>query len=259
MIVNEFKRFLFDLDGVLHIGEHAQPYAKETIERLRSLQKEIRFITNNPCTTREMTKDKLVSLDIEAYTEEVITASSATAHYLKENQLHHVKLLGDEYMQEELELAGIHVSNQEHIDAVVVGWADDVTFGDVRTASRLIRNGARFIATGEDFVFPLPDGPAPATGVLSIAIEKASGQKPTVIGKPYAPMFEEATKGLIDKKDAIVIGDNLNTDIKGAHDFGLKGVLVEHEMSHAYEVVQKYQPDAMIHHLEHLFTKSLRT
>lgn len=261
IIANEFKRYLFDLDGVLYIGEHAEPYAQETIEKLRSLHKEIRFITNNPCTTREMTKNKLVSLGIEAYTDEVITASSAIAQYLKANNLSQVLLLGDIYMKQELLNAGIHCVDtaDDVVEAVVVGWSDDVTFKDVRIASRWIRKGIPFIAAGRDYVFPLPDGPAPATGVLSIALEKASGQKPTVIGKPFAPMFAEATRGLTNKADAVVIGDNLHTDIKGAHDYGLTGVLVTHQLSGAYEPIEVYKPDAVIDHLEHLFTKRIES
>lgn len=66
MIAQSFDAFLFDLDGVVYVGEQALTGAPEALKKLRQMNKIIRFVTNNPCTTREKVKEKLARLNIEA-------------------------------------------------------------------------------------------------------------------------------------------------------------------------------------------------
>ena len=48
-------------------------------------------------------------------------------------------------------------------------------------------------------------------------------------GKPYKRIYEYALEvsGITDKSKIIAIGDNVNTDIKGAKDFGINAYLVD--------------------------------
>ena len=45
-IAHNYKSFLFDLDGVIYLGDSVIPGTKETIEYLRTLNKNIRFLTS---------------------------------------------------------------------------------------------------------------------------------------------------------------------------------------------------------------------
>lgn len=46
------------------------------------------------------------------------------------------------------------------------------------------------------------------------------------LGKPHAPIFAEACRRA-DTRDAVMIGDQLHTDILGANDFGIASALVD--------------------------------
>jgi len=76
------------------------------------------------------------------------------------------------------------------VDAVIVGYRDDVTMDHLRRASTAVRDGARFVATGTDPTLPTPDGPVPGAGAIVAAVAVASGAQPVVAGKPHAAMAD---------------------------------------------------------------------
>lgn len=115
MLVDEFDVFLFDLDGVIYIGPEPLPGAVESLKRLRQDKKDIRFLTNNPITTREKTAKRLNSLGIEASSEEVITSSWATAQYLQNEKIRTAFVLGDENLKWECQQVGINIDDQNDV------------------------------------------------------------------------------------------------------------------------------------------------
>jgi ribonucleotide monophosphatase NagD (HAD superfamily) len=59
------------------------------------------------------------------------------------------------------------------------------------------------------------------------AISAASGRVPEVIGKPEPAMFTSILEGAgVAPDEALVIGDNPDSDIVGAHRAGIPSVLV---------------------------------
>jgi len=69
-------------------------------------------------------------------------------------------------------------------------------------------------------------------------------------GKPDPSIFEHALERMgISKNQAIMVGDNLNTDILGATRVGIKSVWINRENKEKVEV----EPDYEIEHLEELF------
>lgn len=85
----------------------------------------------------------------------------------------------------------------------------------------------------------------------SIVISGAFGR-----GKPDPSIFEYALKMLnVDKDEAIMVGDNLMTDILGASRVGMKSVWINRENKERNEVVPDYeisQLDELFEVLEHL-------
>ena len=47
MIAERFDAFLFDLDGVVYLGDELLPGSEEALARLREAGKEVRFLTND--------------------------------------------------------------------------------------------------------------------------------------------------------------------------------------------------------------------
>lgn len=64
-------------------------------------------------------------------------------------------------------------------------------------------------------------------GALSAPLLFASKRKPTIVGKPNAPMLDTIKQLYkIDDKRTLFIGDRLNTDIAFANNGGIHSLLV---------------------------------
>lgn len=226
MIADQFDCFFFDLDGVLYIGGTATPGAAESLDTLRSMGKEIRFLTNNP-TTRVRIADRLREHGVAAEMDEIVTAGSATAKYLISEGIRRAWVIGESGLHKEVELADILPAGEEDCEAVVVGWDETATLAVVRRVALAIRKGALFIATNVDRTFPTPEGPVAGVGALVEALRTGSGKDPVVVGKPFAPMFREALDSVETSANHIVmIGDTLEVDILGAHRMGITALLM---------------------------------
>ncbi|GAA0372442.1 HAD-IIA family hydrolase [Bacillus horti] len=256
MLANQFDAFFFDLDGVIYVGAKPLPHAVESLKRLRELRKEIRFLTNDPCTTREKTALRLSKLGIEAYESEVVTSGWATAQYLHTKGIKTAFVLGDEHLKWECEQMGILVNESNGIgenEAVVVGWNGNVTLTDLQKAALAIHYGATFIATSGDKSFPLPEGPVPAVGAVLQLLETSTGKRPIIVGKPHSLMFETALDTLPLHSKAVMIGDNPDTDVLGAHQIGLPAILVSNNHISFPSSIDFRNPDAVIQSLQELF------
>ncbi|WP_049943800.1 HAD-IIA family hydrolase [Haloarcula argentinensis] len=256
MIADQFETFLFDLDGVIYLGDEALPHAVDGVNRLYEQNKRIRFLTNDPRPTRQAVASRLRELGIRVDKEEIVTAAWATAAHLRREGVTTAAAVGSEGLRTELRQQGITVTN-ESPDAVVVGVDEQTTYADIRRATRHIDQGAQFVGTNPDGAFPTPDGPAPGAGAIVRAVETSTGASPTVVGKPEPLMFEMALEGTDVVQNAVVIGDNPATDILGAHRAGLTGILVADEAPIAASSQDFTHPDEVIRSLSGLFSHTV--
>ena len=108
-------------------------------------------------------------------------------------------------------------------------------------ATNIIRSGALFIGTNPDKTFPADNEIHPGTGSILAAIEAATDTVPFIIGKPYPTLYEMALNILTtEKRETLVIGDRLETDIKGANELGIQTALVLSGVTEI-ESAQKYE------------------
>jgi HAD superfamily hydrolase (TIGR01450 family) len=253
VLAEQFDAFLFDLDGVVYLGDRALPHAKESLARLRGEGKQIRFLTNDPRPTRAEVARRLKGMGIEALAEGVVTSSWATAEHLRREGIRSAYVVGSPGLEFEVRRAGVEVARSRRPEAVVVGADERTSYPHIERAVRLISDGAIFVATNLDGSFPTPEDPSPAAGAITAAVEAASGRRPAVIGKPYPSMFEAATESLGAGTRVVMVGDNPKTDILGAHRYGINGVLVSEEVP-AFPSERDFRaPDATIPHLLSLF------
>ncbi|WP_077319511.1 HAD-IIA family hydrolase [Virgibacillus proomii] len=257
-VADEFDVFLFDLDGVIYIGSEPLYGAMESLKQLRKAKKGIRFLTNDPCTTREKTVRKLTSLGIEASEKEVITSSWLTAQYLESENIKSALVLGDENLKWECKQVDIYTETQTDVEAVVIGWNNDLSFYDIQKAAGLIHRGAKFVATNPDRTFPTPNGPLPAVGAIVEAIRVSTDKRPFIVGKPYPYMFKKALEDFDVSLKAVMVGDNPYTDILGAHQAGIPAILVSNQHVKAFPSAKDFRnPDATISNLKDLFDSSI--
>ena len=230
MLAEQFDAFLFDLDGVIYLEEKPLPGARESLAKLRDSGKRIRFLTNDPRSTRKAMAHQLVKMGIDANVEELITSGWATAKHLHQNDIRSAYVVGSRGLVAEIIEVGVEVVDKGPCEAVIIGTDEHASYGHIHQASQLISQGARFIATNADGYYPTLKGPLPATGAFVEAIKKSTGKQPTVVGKPYPLMFDMAFQGLDTEIERIaMVGDTPETDILGAHQVGITGILISKE------------------------------
>ncbi|WP_263791294.1 HAD-IIA family hydrolase [Salinibacter sp.] len=257
MIAEQFDILLLDLDGVVYVGDRLLPGARRALRRLRERGTTLRFLTNDPRPTRNDVVDRLDGLGVEAAAHEVVTCGWTTAVYLRENEVESAYVVGSDGLRRELDRAGVRPTNGDEAEAVVVGCDEEIAYPHLKRAARLIHDGAHFVATNEDPTFPTPEGPAPATGTIVAAVRAASGKTPHVVGKPHPAMFEAALNDR-DPSAAVMVGDRLDTDIRGARRMGMSALFLRREDERPQHHGTDVTPDRVIASLSDLLNESVR-
>lgn len=225
--MKEVKGLLIDLDGTLYHGKHRIDGADLLIHRLRENGIPYLYVTNNSSRTPAQVAEHLNGMGIPASPEEVCTSSLAAASYIaREAPGARVAVLGEEGLHTALRQAGLEVT-EEAPHFVVQGIDRSFSYQSLLRAVQWISSGAVSILTNPDLLLPSDAGLTPGAGSLGAAIEAASGVKPVVIGKPSSILMNYATDRLgIAPSEAVVLGDNIRTDIAAGYHAGCKTVLV---------------------------------
>lgn len=233
---------IFDLDGVVYRGNQPVPGAADLIDFLHGRGVAVRFATNNSMATRQAYVHRLADMGIRAAADEIVTSTSATIEHLRRHapDVHTVLAIGADGMESELREAGFDVTmaaravapdpgghlERAH-DAVIVGLDPTVTYASLSSAMAAIAGGARLIATNADARYPTPAGFLPGAGAIVAAVATATGVTPEVIGKPAPAMFTAILEAAgVDAGHAVMVGDNPDADVAGAHRAGCAAILV---------------------------------
>jgi len=224
------KLFLFDLDGVFYRGKEnpIKIGGTRVIRRIRERGKRLFILTNNSTDTVTTIRSNLVNFDIPVKGEEILTSGALTAEYVvKTYGRATYYLIGEQGLDEELIKAGLKRTLSAHADVVILGLDRHLTYSKLDRAAKVVGNGADIVASHSARVYMYKYGPAIAVGPIVKALEYATGRRATVIGKPSPLMFQIAlTKASCDKRDAVMIGDQVETDIVGARKAGVDSILV---------------------------------
>lgn len=213
--------WVLDLDGVVWLADTPIPGAAAAVERLRAAGERVVFVTNNSNGTVATVEAKLDAQGIPA-AGDVVTSATVAATLVEPGT--RVLVCGGDGVREAVEARGATVVDDGDADVVVVGFHRDFDYERMRIAADAARRGARLIATNDDATYPTPDGPIPGAGSILAGIERASGQRATVAGKPYAPMADHL-RALLGPTGTVV-GDRADTDGRLARELGWRFVLV---------------------------------
>lgn len=217
------KVLLLDLDGTVYAGDHEVPGAAAFIRDAHAAGMRTIFVTNRSNRTPEEVCAQLASFYIECATDDIVSTSSATAQYIGSGSAY---VIGEYGLTHALETHGITLTDKNP-DYVVVSLDRQFSYDKLKTATRLISEGATYIATNLDPRLKLGSFYMPGTGSIVASVTMASGQTPIVIGKPERHLMEMALKRCgYSKTEALVIGDGLDTDIGGAVNAGIDSVLL---------------------------------
>jgi HAD superfamily hydrolase (TIGR01450 family) len=229
VLIDSFDSLLLDLDGVVYRGKKAIAGAVESITKAQRLGKSVGYITNNASRTPSQIAMQLREFGISIEDHQIIGSARAAAKLLagKIPSGSKVLVVGGEGLRTEVEALGFSLvaSSEELPSAVIQGFSPEVGWKDLAEAAFAIQNGAIWIATNQDWTLPLEKGIAPGNGTLVGAVHTAVGILPEFAGKPFRPIFDSALSELGFQKP-LVIGDRLDTDIKGAVAAGLESAAV---------------------------------
>lgn len=226
---------LLDIDGVLVVSWQPIDGALEAIRSVRAAGTPIRMLTNTTSRSRHSVVEALRTAGFEAAEDEIVTAPIATAEYLREH-FHGATaaLLCSGDVTTDLATSGVDLVDltgtdiPERTDAVVIGGAgDEFSYEALNRAFNLVLNGASLIAMHRGLSWRTSAGMQLDTGAFLTGLERASGVEATVIGKPEPAMFAAGLANLdVAPSEAVMIGDDIDADVRGAQAAGLTGVLV---------------------------------
>ena len=259
-LVEPYDLVLFDLDGVLYLGDEVITGAPEAVGRLQHDGVPVAYATNNASRSAAAVAGLLTSLGIPAGPDDVVTSAGATAALLAERfgPDTSVYVLGAPALRDEVLAAGLRpVPGAGDKPAVVVqGFGPDVGWADLAEACVAVRDGAAWYATNADPTLPSPRGPLPGNGSLVAALATALGRRPDmVVGKPDPGLFEQAAR-VRRAQRPLVVGDRLDTDVEGANRGSMDSVLVLTGVSQARDLllaVPQQRPTFVVEDLSGLF------
>ncbi len=230
----DYDLIISDVDGVLLM--EGEPIW-ENITPLRKLMDEGRkvvLVTNNSGFSRVLLARQLNYLGLPIEPNDIITSGLAAALYMKRSwNVKKAFVIGEEGLVEEIRNAGFDVlitseAEKKIPDAVVLGLDRLVTYDKLSIGMRCIWAGAKFVVTNMDRLWPSRDGLRLGAGALANALMYALRREPDfVAGKPNKWIVEVAMEltRISDLKKVLVIGDQLETDIKMGNDMGADTVL----------------------------------
>ena len=215
----------FDVEGTLtHEGRPIEG-AVEMLRMVRNGGAEIRFLTNITGRMPQTIAEDLRTCGLTANDDEIITAASACATYVRLRNLESVRLI----ISEEISPLFIGLNEVKHNpSAVIIGdVAEQFDFNLLDGIYRQIDEGSELIAMSRNFFWFNKGRKQLDAGTFVAALELATGREAIVCGKPSNVIFSLAVKSLENPECRIlVIGDDIKTDIAGASQAGLEAVLV---------------------------------
>jgi HAD superfamily hydrolase (TIGR01450 family) len=230
VLVDGYDLVVFDLDGVIYLGDQPIPRAAYAVGQLRAAGKPVAYLTNNASRRAAEVAALLTSLGVAATGEEVVTSAVAAAHMLSARfaPASPVLVVGAPALAADVADAGLTVVAEAvaRPAAVVQGYGPQVGWAQLAEACVAVRAGALWVATNADRTLPSPRGPLPGNGALVAALATALGRQPdVVVGKPQPSLFEQAVRQRGGRRP-LVVGDRLDTDIEGARRSGMDSLLV---------------------------------
>ncbi|MGW3632941.1 HAD-IIA family hydrolase [Streptomyces sp. NPDC005122] len=234
------ESWLTDMDGVLIHEGVPIPGADAFIKRLRESGKPFLVLTNNSIYTARDLHARLRRMGLDVPVENIWTSALATAKFLDAQRPGGTAyVIGEAGLTTALHDIGYVLTDHEP-DYVVLGETRTYSFEAMTQAVRLIKGGARFIATNPDETGPSTEGPLPATGAVAALITKATGKQPYFSGKPNPLMMRTGLNAIgAHSETSAMIGDRMDTDVLAGLEAGMETYLVLTGLT-TREEIEKY-------------------
>ncbi|BEV09453.1 MULTISPECIES: TIGR01458 family HAD-type hydrolase [unclassified Methylophilus] len=244
--IPNIKAVLFDLDGVLYIGNQVINGAIAAVKQLREAGIAVRFVTNTSTLSLASLQSKLNALGFNVVPEEIMSAPQATIQYLKKQPNPVCKLLLADDVKKDF---ACFDQSETAANYVVIGdIGDRWSYQLLNEVFTCLVNGAQLIAIHKNRFWQTETGLQMDIGAFVTGLEYASNTKAMLMGKPSQHFFHMAIDALrLKPSEVLMIGDDIDADIGGAQDAGLHGILVKTgKYRETYTRLSAVEPDAMI-------------
>lgn len=234
---HSFKGLLLDVYGVLEFKGSPCPGALEFIDTLNARRIPYRLLTNSTLQSRRSMAEKLNNLGFNVKPESLVTASSATAAWLKTQNAKSCQVIIDGRGLEEFEgiplieglVPGKPLNEGEVPEFLVLGDArDGFNFHNINVMYRQLIAGSTLVMMIPNITSVEKTGPEITVGGYGEMLETASARPAVRIGKPAPIMFSMALRDMgLDRGEVLMVGDNQGVDVEGARGAGLASALIK--------------------------------
>ncbi|MDI3409461.1 HAD-IIA family hydrolase [Streptomyces cavernicola] len=231
------RAVLIDIDGVLTVSWEPLPGAVAAMERLRATGLPFALVTNTTSRTRAAIADRLAGAGFSVTADDILTAPAVTAAYLR---AHHPRarclLLNAGDIRGDLD--GVQLVDdhpEQHAAAaepeagvVVIGGAGDAfDYAALNRVFRQLQCGASLVAMHRNLYWRTAGGLDLDTGAFLLGLEKAARVEAAITGKPAEAFFRAALSHVgAAPAEALMVGDDIESDVLAAQRAGITGVLV---------------------------------
>ena len=222
---DQIKGLLLDLDGVLYVGDKAIAGAAQTIQYLRSKHIPLRFCTNTTILSNRALLAKLERMGLPIQPDELYGAISAAVSFLRRYGRPTCFFLVTDDPGEDF--AEFPESDTEPEFVVIGDVGKQWDYALMQKVFHLVIRGARMIALHKGRYWETDEGLRMDLGAFVAGLEYVTGHTATLIGKPSRDFFELAVKDMrLHPSEVVMVGDDINSDIGGAREAGMKTILV---------------------------------